>query len=101
MSREMAMVAPQQVSLKYKSDAGAVCWRNFVGQSVDRGESWEVYLRADDGTIVFYDKSSLKIFDLAAADELVAYLDGPVVDRVKRELTYLEREDAEAPLNKF
>jgi hypothetical protein len=95
------MLTAQQVSLKYKSEDGVVHWRNFVGRQVDRGESWEVYLRTDDGTIVFYDKSSLKIFDLAATDELVSYLDGPVVDRVKRELTYLEHEDAEAPLNKF
>lgn len=95
------MLAAQQVSLKYKAETGAVCWRNFVGWRVDRGESWEIYLHADDGTIVFYDKSSLKIFDLVAAGELVSYLDGPVVERVKRELAYLEHEDAEVPLNKF
>jgi hypothetical protein len=98
---ERDMTAAQQVSLKYRSETGAMRWRSFVGQRVDRGESWEIYRHGEEGTIVFYDKSSLKIFDLEDADGLIPYLDGSVIERVKRELAYLDREGAEAPLNKF
>jgi hypothetical protein len=76
----------QWVSLVYVAPDGTLCSQAFEGRLLAQGQAGDVYRRAEDGKLIYFDKLTQEIHEADTLAALRPYLEDGDIERLEQAL---------------